>query len=95
MNEDAWTEMQNQLPPGAKLWVFPEHFGLDRLKEWGHLRKDIQVVGPGESQFLLIYGRLGRLMDPRSGRLGDQFLFGDPLWEKRINNTRVAALFRR
>ncbi len=94
MNESAWESMQQQLPPDAKLWVFPEHFGLDRLKEWGHLRQDVQLVGPSEAEYLLIYGRLGRLMDPRSGGLGERFLHGEPLWELRIDNTRVATLFQ-
>jgi len=94
MNREAWSEMQKHIPADGKLWIFPEHFGLDRLEKWGHLRKDIQVVGPDDADYLLIYGRLGRLMDPRSGRLGELFLTGEPLWEKRIDDTRAAALFQ-
>ncbi len=94
MNEAAWTEMQQSLPPGAKLWVFPEHFGLDRLQQWGHLRDDLQIAGPDQAEYLLLYGRLGRLFDPRTAVLGERFLHGEPLWELRIDNTRVAALFR-
>ncbi|QDT51232.1 hypothetical protein Pan258_53210 [Symmachiella dynata] len=94
MNEPAWAEMQQQLPQGAKLWVFPEHFGLERLQEWEDLRQDITIVGPDQAQYLLLYGRLGRLLDPRSGNLGRLFLEGQPLWELRIDGVRVAALFR-
>ncbi len=94
MNEPAWQEMQRQLPPGAKLWVFPEHFGLDRLEQWGHLRRDIEIVGPEQAEYLLLYGRLGRLMDSRSGNLGRKFLDGRSLWERRVDGVRVAALYR-
>ena len=94
MNEPAWAEMQQHLPQGAKLWVFPEHFGLERLQEWEDLRQDITIVGPDQAQYLLLYGRLGRLLDPRSGNLGRLFLEGQPLWELRIDDVRVAALFR-
>jgi len=95
MDQRAWADMQQHLPQGAKLWVFPEHFGLDRLQEWGHLRPDIEIVGPENSEYLLLYGRLGRLMDPRSGNLGRIFLEGQPVWELKIDNTRVAALYQR
>jgi len=95
MNERAFAEMQSHIPRGATLAVFPHHDGLDLLREQGQFRSDIEVVFPPDRpMFVLLYGRLGSLADPRAAPFATLFLHGRPVWEKRIDGVRVAALFR-
>jgi len=95
VDANDWQEMQEKLPPGAALWVFPDFIGLELLQEWGQLRKDLRIVHqPNTAQFVMIYGRLGRITSPQVDPLGKRFFHGKPLWERRIDGVRVAALFR-
>lgn len=94
MPADQWRAMQSRLPAGAKLWVFPEHFGLAFLRRWGELRDDIEIVGPERADYVLLYGRLGRLLEPQARPLGRMFLEDRPVWELRREGVRVAGLYR-
>lgn len=94
MSPEALAAMQNQLPRGARLWVYPADYATGLLQDWGQLRGDVEVVPvPAEADYLLFYGRMGRLLDPRSVPFGSLFLHGQPVWEHRIDGIRVAALF--
>lgn len=95
LTPNAVGEMQEHLPPNARLWVFPEDAGVALMQQWGHLRADIQLSGPDTADFVLIYGRMGRLLDPRAVPLGNQFLYAEAAWEQRIDGVRTIALFRR
>jgi len=94
MPAGEWKAMQSHLPAGSKVWVFPEHFGLGILKGWGDLRDDIEIVGPKRADYVLLYGRLSRLLEPQAQPLGRLFLEGRPVWELRREGVRVAGLYR-
>jgi len=86
-------EMQSHLPIGAKVWMYPRHDGLWLLQEQAVFRSDIEFVSVGtDAEFLFLYGRFGTLL------LGHPtaavFLQGDPIWETRIDDVRMAGLFR-
>ena len=92
LSREALDDMQKHLPHGARLTFFPEHYGGDLLQEWGHLRKDLQLVSTTEAEYMLMYGRMGRLADPRAHPSGSRFLHGAPDWELRVDGVRVAVL---
>lgn len=95
MNDEAFVEMQSHIPEGGSLSVFPAHYGLDLLREHGTFRSDIKLVTPGENpDYILLYGRLGSLADPRAAPFATMFLHGEPIWEKRVDGVRVAAMFK-
>ncbi len=85
-------ELQQHLPSGSRLWLFPEHSGIAELRLWKLLRDDIEIVGPESAEFVLIYGRLGRVLQAQP--LDDMFLRREPVWEYRHDDTRILALFR-
>ena len=93
-NREAIDSMQQHLPPGARLTFFPEHYGRHMLKQWGHLRDDIQLVGTSEAQYMVMYARMGRLLDPRVHPSGSRFLYDDPIWEWTVHGVRVVVLVR-
>ena len=93
-NRDAIDDMQSHLPHQARLTFFPEHYGRHLLKEWGHLRDDIQLVGTGEAEYMVMYARMGRLMDPRVHPSGARFLADQPDWELKVHDVRVAVLVK-
>ena len=93
-NRDAINEMQEHLPPGARLTFFPEHYGKQMLKDWGHLRDDIQLVGTNEADYMVMYARMGRLMDPRAHPSGSRFLHGAAEWEWSVHGVRTIVLVR-
>ena len=93
-NEDAIHEMQSHLPRGARLTFFPEHYGRHMLQKWGVLRSDLRLVGTGEADYMVMYARMGRLMDPRVHPSGTRFLHSTPIWEHTIDGVRVAILVR-
>lgn len=95
MNEDAFTEMQTHIPEGESLTIFPAHYGMELLREHGKFRDDIKLVYPADQpNFILLYGRLGSLADPVAAPFASIFLHREPVWEKRIDGVRVAALFQ-
>lgn len=94
LNRDALSEMQTHLPNGAKLWVFPDQRVTNLLQKWEHLRKDIRIVRLDRADYVLLYGRIGRLVDPKVRPIGSMFLEEKPIWEHRIDGVRVVALFR-
>ena len=91
-NRDAIDSMQEKLPQGARLTFFPEHYGRHMLQTWGHLREDIQLVGTSEAQYMVMYARMGRLLDPRVHPSGSRFLYDDPEWEWTVHGVRVVVL---
>ena len=92
---DAWQEMQSHLPQGAALWVFPDFVGLQRFEEWGLLREDLQIVRqPMGAEYVMIYGRLGRITPHEVHPLGQMFFNRKPIWEHRLHGVRVAGLYR-
>ena len=93
-NREAIDEMQAHLPHGARLTFFPEHYGRKMLKQWGHLREDIQLVGTAEAEYMVMYARMGRLLDPRAHPSGTRFLHDEPEWELLVHGVRVAVLVR-
>jgi len=93
MSADQWRAMQSHLPARSRVWIFPEHFGLGILKQWGDLRSDIEIVGPERADYVLLYGRLSRLLEPRAQPLGRLFLEGQPVWELRREGVRVVGLY--
>ncbi|MBQ15533.1 MAG: hypothetical protein CMJ65_00265 [Planctomycetaceae bacterium] len=94
LNRRALDDMQQHLPQGARVTFFPEHYGGDLLQKWGHLRKDLQIVSTTEAEYMLMYGRMGRVVDPRAHPSGTRFLHGAPDWELRVDGVRVAVLVR-
>lgn len=94
LNDEAIDEMQSHLPQGATLWVHPNAPGLTLHQQRGRFREDIQFVRPSDGpQYALLYGKLGSLADPTSRPAATVFLYGDAVWEKRIDGVRVVALF--
>ena len=55
---------------------------------------DVSIVGPSNADYVLIYGRLGRVLHPKTDPLGNVFLHGQPVREYRIDETRVIGLFK-
>tara|TARA_B100000470_G_scaffold186435_1_gene151879 strand:- start:634 stop:1326 length:693 start_codon:yes stop_codon:yes gene_type:complete len=93
-NREALDQMQEHLPQGARLTFFPEHYGKQMLKSWGHLRDDIQLVGTNEADYMVMYARMGRLMDPRAHPSGSRFLHGAAEWEWSVHGVRTIVLVR-
>ena len=95
LDADDWKAIQAEVPPNARLWIFPDYIGTPLLKEWGVLRPDVEVVEQSElADCLLVYGRLGRITSPEVNPLGHLFFRGRPVWERRLQDVRMAALFR-
>lgn len=95
MRLQDWRDMQAQLPAGAKLWIYPDYIGLKQLNDWGVVRSDIHFTRPQEKpDYSLIYGRLGRITAVNADPQGTKFFNEQPVWERRVNGVRVAALFR-
>jgi hypothetical protein len=87
------TAMQSHLPIGAKVWMYPRHDGLWLLQEQGVFRSDIEFVSVGrDADFLFLYGRFGTLL--LGHPTASVFLQGDAIWETRIDDVRIAGLFR-
>jgi len=93
-NREAIDDMQAHLPHGAKLTFFPEHYGRHMLKQWGHLREDIRLVDTTEADYMVMYTRMGRLLDPRVHPSGSRFLYDVPDWEWTVKGVRVVVLVR-
>lgn len=95
LGKDALSEMQQHLPHGSRVTVFPEHFGLPFLQDWGQLRDDLEFVPLDQADYILMYGRLGRLADPRTHPWATRFLHEKTVeWEHRVHGVRIAALLR-
>jgi len=93
-NREAIDQMQEHLPRGARLTFFPEHYGKQMLRQWGYLRDDVQLVGTNEADYMVMYARMGRLMDPRAHPSGSRFLHGAAEWEWTVHGVRTIVLVR-
>ena len=93
-NREAIQDMQVHLPQDARVTFFPENYGRHLLKEWGHLREDIQLTTTGDAQYMVMYARMGRLLDPRVQPSGSRFLHHTPIWEWKVKGVRVAVLVK-
>ena len=58
------------------------------------LRDDIQLVGTNEADYMVMYARMGRLMDPRAHPSGSRFLHGAAEWEWSVHGVRTIVLVR-
>lgn len=96
MTDDNWRSMQNQIPKGKSVWVYPDFIGKDYLRHWGVIRTDLQFAPtPREADYWLLYGRMGRLMQPSSHPMEVRFHTLPGLWEARIHGARLAVLVKR
>lgn len=96
MNARAWHELQTHLPPGARVWIFPDYVGKDLLKRWGIIRPDIQFAPTmQQADFILLYGRMGQLCRPEVHPLEGYFFTPHAEWEWTVQNVRLAVLIRR
>jgi len=93
-NREAIEDMQSHLPQGARLTFFPENYGRQLLKKWKHLRNDIQLVTTEDAEYMVMYARMGRLLDPRVHPSGLRFLHRDRIWEWKVKGVRVAVLVK-
>ena len=66
-----WRELLTDLPPGSRIFLRPDHPGLELLREWGLWRADLQSVGPGEADYYLLYAKRAAYVvpDPDTGKL--------------------------
>lgn len=96
MNGRAWRELQTHLPPGARVWVFPDYVGKDLLKRWGIIRGDIQFAPTmQQADFIFLYGRMGQLCRPEVHPLEGYFFTPEAEWEWRVQGVRMGVLIRR
>jgi hypothetical protein len=53
----TWREFLRDLPTGSKLFLRPDHPGLEVLKQRGVWRHDLQSTGPEEADYYLLYAK--------------------------------------
>ncbi|MGL5095140.1 MAG: hypothetical protein ACRDD1_06105, partial [Planctomycetia bacterium] len=93
-----WRRVMDRLPPGSRVFVLPNHPGVDYLKESGQWRGDIRGVGPRDADFLLLYGKKAAYyIDGGDGRLVPTDLLRDQAsapaaYEIRFDGVRLLAL---
>jgi len=96
MTDENWRAMQEQIPAGKSVWIYPDFIGKELLKRWGVLRGDLKFAGtPREADFLLLYGRMGRLMQGESHPMEVWFQSQPGVWEVRVRGARLAVLIPR
>jgi 4-amino-4-deoxy-L-arabinose transferase-like glycosyltransferase len=69
MTDADWHAMLDDLPPGATIFMRPDHPGLDDLRRWGVWRSDLKSVGP-EGEIYLLYAKRAAyfIFDPTTGK---------------------------
>jgi len=96
MTVGNWKEMQDRIPAGKSVWIYPDFIGKDLLKKWGTLREDLKFAGtPREADYLLLYGRMGRLMQAESHPMEVWFQQMPPVWEVKVRGARLVTLIKR
>ena len=53
----VWHDMLDDLPANSRIFMRPDHPGLDDLRRWGVWRGDLQVVGPREATQQILYAK--------------------------------------
>lgn len=96
MTAENWKQMQQQIPAGKSVWIYPDFIGKDLLKKWGVIRQDLIFAGtPREADYLLLYGRMGRLMQAESHPMEVWFHQMHPVWEVKVRGARLVSLVKR
>ena len=86
----------DRIPAGKSVWIYPDFIGKDLLKKWGTLREDLKFAGtPRDADYLLLYGRMGRLMQAESHPMEVWFQQMPPIWEVKVRGTRLVTLIKR
>lgn len=101
--DDIWIAALAKLPVGSRVFLRPDHPGLDYLMNRGIWRADLKSVGPEEADFFLLYARKAAyaVANPETGKFQlTDLLFvqsSEPaIWEPpRFRGVRFLALFRR
>lgn len=57
LSHDQWLQFLDDLPQGSRLFVHPDHPGLEYLKRWGIWREDLTSVAPQDADYFLLYGK--------------------------------------
>lgn len=64
MTNDAWRRMLADLPAHARVFLRPDHPGLEDLREWGVWREDLASVGPMDADYYLLYAKRAAYLAP-------------------------------
>lgn len=75
--DDVWRNWLADLPPNSRIFLRPDHPGLEFLIERGLWRADLKSVGPNEADFWLLSARKAAYAIP----VGDGRLLMTDLWE--------------
>ena len=70
VTDNQWHALLDDLPPGATVFLRPDHPGMADLKRWGVWREDINAGGPEADYYILSAKRAAYLIpDPKTGKL--------------------------
>lgn len=71
MTDEAWHHFLDDLPQDSKVFLLPDHPGVDYLIATGIWRPDLKSVGPDEADYFLLYSKRAAYVtrDPESGLL--------------------------
>jgi hypothetical protein len=64
MTHDDWRRMLADLPPNARVFLRPDHPGLEDLRGWGVWREDLASVGPTDADYYLLYAKRAAYLAP-------------------------------
>lgn len=100
MTDDDWREALILLPPNARVFLRPDHPGLDELARRGCWRRDLIATGPSEADYWLLYGkRAAYYLPDEQGRVQPTRLWqtqqkSDGLMERQFQGVRWLTLIR-
>ncbi|MBY0585915.1 glycosyltransferase family 39 protein [bacterium] len=67
MTDDDWKETLRDLPSGSKVFLRPDHPGLDDLRRWGIWRSDLHSAGPEAPTYILYAKRAAYFIPSENG----------------------------
>jgi hypothetical protein len=102
ISHEQWRMLLADLPENSRLFLHPDHPGLEYLKRWGIWRDDLQSVGPRQADYFLLYAKRAAYVAPRTepGPLPPTDLWtlmeqGQAEKEIQFEGIRLVALIRR
>ena len=100
--DDVWRRIAAEVPKGSRVFLRPDHPGLDYLRRRGLWRADVESVGPDEADFFLLSAKRAAYVveDPRTGRLVATDLLvrqqtSPAVLQVHFDGVRLLGLFRR
>jgi hypothetical protein len=88
----ALAELQQHLPRGARVWVFPRYEGVPLLRRWGLWRPDLEEGDIGRADYLLLYTRKSRFYAIPG--IEQTYQHGQPVWSYKRRGVEIVGLYK-